>query len=126
MTEERFRRRVLEAVREAGVDADRVVRDQHFLVSERAARRLVEAGALAGQRVLELGAGPGVRTEMFAETCASLVAVEIDRRFERHLEVAARQAGNVEVRWEDLRDVSFDGIDMVVGARRSGLWRLSC
>lgn len=53
---------------------------QHWLRSETALDRIVEAAALeAGDRVLEIGPGTGILTQRLLPAARSVVAVEIDR-----------------------------------------------
>jgi 16S rRNA (adenine1518-N6/adenine1519-N6)-dimethyltransferase len=53
-------------------------RDQHFLVDERAAERILSLVDVAGRRVLEIGPGKGVLTRGLLDRGAEVVAVEID------------------------------------------------
>ncbi|MBI2871518.1 MAG: ribosomal RNA small subunit methyltransferase A [Candidatus Omnitrophica bacterium] len=70
---------------------------QSFLIDSAIRERLVDAtGVRAGDSVLEIGAGTGILTERLAERGATVVAIEKDRAFARHLE--ERFAGNMRVR----------------------------
>jgi len=53
-------------------------RDQHFLVDERAAERILSLVDVAGKVVLEVGPGRGVLTRGLLDRGAEVVAVEID------------------------------------------------
>ncbi len=53
---------------------------QNFLVDRGVAREIVEWAEVDGREVVEVGAGRGILTELIAERCARLVAIEIDRR----------------------------------------------
>jgi 16S rRNA (adenine1518-N6/adenine1519-N6)-dimethyltransferase len=53
-------------------------RDQHFLVDERAAERILSLVDVAGRAVLEVGPGKGVLTRGLLDRGAEVVAVEID------------------------------------------------
>lgn len=54
-------------------------RGQHFLLDDRVVGRMVEAAAVApGDRVVEIGPGPGILTAALLAKGAEVVAVEID------------------------------------------------
>ena len=53
-------------------------RDQHFLVDEQAAERILSIVDVAGRTVLEVGPGKGVLTRGLLDRGAEVVAVEID------------------------------------------------
>lgn len=53
-------------------------RDQHFLVDERAAERILSLVDVAGRRVLEVGPGKGILTRGLLDRGAEVLAVEID------------------------------------------------
>ncbi|MGA9503050.1 MAG: rRNA adenine N-6-methyltransferase family protein, partial [Terriglobales bacterium] len=53
---------------------------QHFLASDAAAVRIVEAlGSLSEATVLEIGPGRGALTDLLARKARRLIAVELDR-----------------------------------------------
>lgn len=61
-------------------------RGQNFLLDDQALDRMVAAaGVAAGERVLEVGPGPGVLTEKLLAAGAHVTAVEIDGRLQRLL-----------------------------------------
>jgi 16S rRNA (adenine1518-N6/adenine1519-N6)-dimethyltransferase len=61
-------------------------RGQNFLLDDQALDRMVEAaGVQAGERVLEIGPGPGVLTEKLLAAGARVTAVEIDGRLQKLL-----------------------------------------
>jgi len=62
-------------------------RGQHFLTDLTVVRDAVEAAQVRpGDRVLEVGPGPGVLTEALLDAGAEVVAIDIDRRFAPLLE----------------------------------------
>jgi len=76
---------------------------QNFLVSEDHVRRIAEAAELSpGDTVLEIGPGIGTLTQALAETGASVVAVELDKRFLPVLEKTLGAYKNVRVIWGDV------------------------
>ncbi len=73
-----------------GLRADKGL-GQHFLVSERAVRAIVDA--LDGcQGVLEIGPGPGVLTRPLSERVLRITALELDPRFVRILSESSPRA----------------------------------
>lgn len=76
---------------------------QHFLEDQQVVRDLVAAGKVgAGDRVVEIGPGPGAVTAALLAAGATVVAVELDRRFARGLEaLAAQHPGRLQVLWGD-------------------------
>ena len=87
---------------------------QHFLVDSNLIQKMVRmAGVGPDDRVLEVGAGVGNLTAALAETGASVVAYEIDRRLGPVLaETLAPGTARVEIRMEDAMKVDFN---MVLG-----------
>ena len=76
---------------------------QHFLVDDQVVADLVTAGQVAaGDHVVEIGPGLGVVTEGLLAAGATVVAVELDRRFESSLLVLARRyPKQLQVLWGD-------------------------
>jgi 16S rRNA (adenine1518-N6/adenine1519-N6)-dimethyltransferase len=59
---------------------------QHFLADPRVLRRIVEeAGVVSGERVVEIGSGPGALTRALLDAGASVWAIEADSRMVAHL-----------------------------------------
>lgn len=91
---------------------------QNFLVDPELRDRVVEAaGVLAGDEVLEVGAGPGTLTVRLAGRCRRLVAVELDRGLARVLREVAPEAEVLEadVLKLDLAALFPRGGELVVG-----------
>jgi 16S rRNA (adenine1518-N6/adenine1519-N6)-dimethyltransferase len=59
---------------------------QHFLNNPRLAERIARAGDVAGELVVEIGAGKGILTRQLAQSARKVIAVEIDPRLARFLE----------------------------------------
>jgi 16S rRNA (adenine1518-N6/adenine1519-N6)-dimethyltransferase len=60
---------------------------QHFLFDRSLLRKIVEAaGVESGERVLEIGPGPGGLTRALLEAGATVLALEADERMVEHLE----------------------------------------
>lgn len=76
---------------------------QHFLVDGQVVADMLAAGNVsAGDRVLEVGPGPGAVTEALLRAGAQVVAAELDRRFESGLaELSSRYPGQLMVAWGD-------------------------
>jgi 16S rRNA (adenine1518-N6/adenine1519-N6)-dimethyltransferase len=76
---------------------------QHFLEDQQVVRDLVAAGGVAaGDRVVEIGPGPGAVTAALLAAGATVVAAELDRRFARGLEALSSQhPGRLKVLWGD-------------------------
>jgi 16S rRNA (adenine1518-N6/adenine1519-N6)-dimethyltransferase len=56
-------------------------RSQHFLLDERVVAEMVAASGVApGERVLEIGPGPGILTDALLATGADIVAAELDQK----------------------------------------------
>ncbi len=71
-----------------------VKHDQHMMVDMQAVKRVVEAAAIGPyETVLEIGAGSGILTRELARHEAKVIAVEIDKSFEKEL----RDISNTEV-----------------------------
>ncbi len=81
---------------------------QHFLASPGIVRRIVEvAGVGPTSRVLEIGPGLGVLTEVLSEAAAELVAVELDRDLigfleERHPTVRLVEGDAAAMDWDSV------------------------
>lgn len=88
---------------------------QHFLNSRRIARRIVDIAGIAGETILEIGAGKGMLTKMLAEKARQVYAVEIDNRLVRKL--AQLESPNIKVVPVDFLslDISAYGQPVVIG-----------
>ena len=84
---------------------------QHFLNSEDAARRIVDAlGDVAQSTVLEIGPGKGMLTSVLAKRARRLIAVELDRVLAAQLRLKFGMARNVEVLEADILSIDFDSL----------------
>jgi 16S rRNA (adenine1518-N6/adenine1519-N6)-dimethyltransferase len=80
---------------------------QHFLADANITRKIVsEAGVVAGDQVVEIGAGTGTLTAALADAGASVIAYEVDQRLRPVLEEVT-QGLDVEVRFEDIMSVDL-------------------
>lgn len=62
---------------------------QHFLNSNRPAKRIVDFASIDDDIVLEIGSGKGMLTKQIAEKAKKVYAVEIDKIFVKHLQTMA-------------------------------------
>jgi 16S rRNA (adenine1518-N6/adenine1519-N6)-dimethyltransferase len=84
---------------------------QHFLVSDPAALRIVEAlGDVSQATVLEIGPGRGALTEMLARRSRRLIAVELDRVLAAQLRMQFGTRPNVEIIEGDILKIEFDTV----------------
>ncbi len=84
---------------------------QHFLNSEDAAARIVEAlGDITQSTVLEIGPGKGILTCVLAKRARRLIAVELDRVLAAQLRLQFGMARNVEVLEADVLAIDFDSL----------------
>jgi 16S rRNA (adenine1518-N6/adenine1519-N6)-dimethyltransferase len=84
---------------------------QHFLASDPAALRIVEAlGDVSKATVLEIGPGRGVITEMLAAKTQRLIAVEIDRVLSAQLRMKFSLQPNVEIIEGDILTIELDTV----------------
>jgi len=84
---------------------------QHFLVSDDAAIRIVDAlGDVSESTVLEIGPGRGVITSLLSKRVRRLIAVEIDRVLAAQLRLKFGMSRNVEVIEADILSVDFDSL----------------
>ena len=84
---------------------------QHFLNSEDAAARIVDAlGDVTQSTVLEIGPGKGILTSVLAKRARRLIAVELDRVLTAQLRLKFGMARNVEVLEADILAIDFDSL----------------
>jgi len=84
---------------------------QHFLASEPAALRIVEAlGDVSHATVLEIGPGRGALTEMLAQRAKRLIAVELDRVLSAQLRLKFSTQPNVEIIEGDILKIELDTV----------------
>jgi 16S rRNA (adenine1518-N6/adenine1519-N6)-dimethyltransferase len=84
---------------------------QHFLDSEDAAARIVDAlGDVTQSTVLEIGPGKGILTSVLARRARRLIAVELDRVLAAQLRLKFGMARNVEVLEADILAIDFDSL----------------
>ena len=84
---------------------------QHFLASEEAAARIVDAlGDVSQSTVLEIGPGRGMLTSLLAKRARRLIAVELDRVMAAQLRLEFGMARNVEIIEADILAIDFDSL----------------
>ena len=84
---------------------------QHFLASEPAALRIVEAlGAGSDATVLEIGPGRGAITALLAQRSRRLIAVELDRVLAAQLRMKFATQPNVEIIEGDILKIELDTV----------------
>ena len=84
---------------------------QHFLDSDDAAARIVDAlGDVSQRTVLEIGPGRGILTSLLAKRTRRLIAVELDRVLAAQLRLKFGMARNVEIIEADVLAIDFDSL----------------
>jgi 16S rRNA (adenine1518-N6/adenine1519-N6)-dimethyltransferase len=84
---------------------------QHFLASEGAALRIVEAlGDVSQATVLEIGPGRGAITDLLARRARRLIAVELDRVMSAQLRMKFNMHPNVEIIEGDILKIELDTV----------------
>jgi 16S rRNA (adenine1518-N6/adenine1519-N6)-dimethyltransferase len=84
---------------------------QHFLTSDDAATRIVDAlGDVSQGTVLEIGPGRGILTSRIAKRARRLIAVELDRVLAAQLRLKFGMATNVEIIEADILAVDLDSL----------------
>ena len=96
---------------------------QHFLASEAAALRIVEAlGDVSDATVLEIGPGRGAITDLLARKSRRLIAVELDRVLSAQLRMKFSMQPNVEIIEGDILTIELDTVfGAKPGSLRTGL-----
>ena len=90
---------------------------QNFLLQKSLAEKIVHLSEIApGDKVLEIGAGLGILTEILCEKGATVVAIEKDRKLASYLLEKFSHKENVKVVEEDFLDFNFkEGSWHVIG-----------
>ena len=84
---------------------------QHFLTDRRILGRIADALHLTGtETVLEIGAGRGALTDILAERCTRLIAIEYDRALADMLRQRYARRGNVLIAETDVLEVSLGAL----------------
>jgi 16S rRNA (adenine1518-N6/adenine1519-N6)-dimethyltransferase len=84
---------------------------QNFLRDRGAAENIVQAlGEIGHEVVVEIGAGPGILTEMLAARAGHLYAIELDRVLAAQLGLQFSRNSNVEVVEANILTVSLAGL----------------
>lgn len=81
---------------------------QHFLIDRLSIERIIEiAGATTGDRVVEIGPGPGSLTRLLAESAGALVAIEYDGELARQLRHTFAGDAHVRILHADARTICY-------------------
>src|ERR1700722_19454313 len=84
---------------------------QHFLNSESAAIRIVDAlGDVSEATVLEIGPGRGAITDLLARRARRLIAVELDRVLSAQLRMKFSMHPNVEIIEADILTIELNTV----------------
>lgn len=84
---------------------------QHFLTSDSAAQRIVDAlGDISSRTVLEIGPGRGAITSLLVKRARRLIAIELDRVLAAQLRMQFALADNIEVIEGDILAIDFHTI----------------
>ncbi|HKS75362.1 MAG TPA: 16S rRNA (adenine(1518)-N(6)/adenine(1519)-N(6))-dimethyltransferase RsmA [Terriglobales bacterium] len=84
---------------------------QHFLTSDSAAQRIVDAlGDISSRTVLEIGPGRGAITSLLVRRARRLIAIELDRVLAAQLRMQFALASNIEVIEGDILAIDFHSI----------------
>src|ERR1700675_3092340 len=84
---------------------------QHFLASESAALRIVDAlGDISEATVLEIGPGRGAITDLLARKARRLIAVELDRVLSAQLRMKFSLHPNVEIIEGDILTIELNTV----------------
>jgi 16S rRNA (adenine1518-N6/adenine1519-N6)-dimethyltransferase len=96
---------------------------QHFLASQSAALRIVDAlGDLSQATVLEIGPGRGAITDLLAQKARRLIAIELDRVLSAQLRMKFSLHPNVEIIEGDILTIELDTVfGAKPGSLRTGL-----
>lgn len=87
---------------------------QHFLVDEKIAERIVNAGAIKdNEDILEIGPGRGILTERLSKLGKSLVAVEKDKWLFTVIKQRLRR-NNIKIIEGDIMEIEIPDVDVIV------------
>lgn len=88
---------------------------QYFLIDEEALNRLVGIAEIDPlDRVLEIGAGVGNITELLAQQAGTVIAYEIDKRFNVFLNSLVNQYPNITIRFDDIKRARWPKFDRLI------------
>jgi 16S rRNA (adenine1518-N6/adenine1519-N6)-dimethyltransferase len=85
---------------------------QHFLNSNRLAKRIIDFVSIDDDIVLEIGSGKGMLTKQIAERAKKVYAIEIDKTFVTHLQTMALP--RVTILHKDFLELNLRDYDMPV------------
>ncbi|MBF0613888.1 MAG: ribosomal RNA small subunit methyltransferase A [Magnetococcales bacterium] len=89
---------------------------QHFLIDDTIARTIVTAsGVKPGDRVVEIGPGPGALTTWLLRTTGEVWAVELDGDLLPHLQQRTAGLGTLHIQQRDILQVDFHQLAQQLG-----------
>lgn len=81
---------------------------QNFLKDEAILQRIVESADLSAEDVvIEIGPGQGALTELLAQKCQKVIAIELDNRLVEMLRSKLRNKENVEIIHDDILKINL-------------------
>lgn len=91
---------------------------QNFLAHQGVCESIIRlSGFNCGDTVIELGPGLGALTRTLAPRVKRVMGIELDRRLIEYVEANEGFGRNVEIRNQDMLDVSYGGISRELGTR---------
>ena len=85
---------------------------QNFLKDEAILQRIIESAKLsADDVVIEIGPGQGALTELLAQKCKKVVAIELDDRLVEVLQNKFKDVNNIEIIHEDILKINL--VDLI-------------
>ena len=88
---------------------------QHFMTDRTFIDRIISSAKIKrDETVLEIGAGTGLLTEQIAKTGCSLIAYEIDKKFEKDHKTLQKRYPNITFIYKDALSSNFPFFDKII------------